>query len=236
MSHGYNREYAMREFEEHGETWIQSRLAGKFDVIFDVGSNIGEWSRMARSNHPKAKIHTFEIVPDTYRKMLNNITIDENMIPNSFGLLDKSGPVQLKHNIEFDAMSTTVMDLRLDQSVSMTGLAFTGDEYVESRGIEKIDYLKIDTEGAEGNVLRGFENTLKQGKVKMIQYEYGLVCILTKWMLIDSYRLLEPLGYKIGQLKRDHIEFRDYALIYENFNGPDYVAVHENYWNELFVQ
>ena len=236
MTHSYNHEYAFHEFSEHGESWIQSRLSGRFNVIFDVGSNIGEWSRMARQYHPNAQIHMFEIVPDTYRKMLSNIPIDEKMYPNSFGLLDRSGAVPMNHKKDYDVLSSTVLDLNLEDSIPITGLAISGDEYVESRRIDKIDYLKIDTEGAEGKVFSGFKNTLKHGKVKMIQFEYSLVCILTKWMLIDSYRLLEPLGYKLGKLNRDHIEFHDYALTYENFNGYDYVAVHENYWNELFDQ
>ena len=45
----YNREYAMSEFQQHGETWIQNRFNGQFKTIFDVGSNIGEWTRMTRS-------------------------------------------------------------------------------------------------------------------------------------------------------------------------------------------
>lgn len=233
MSHEYNTEYALKEFEEHGEIWLQQRFSGKFETIFDVGSNIGEWTKMARNYHPNATIHMFEIVPETYQKMLTNINIDEKMIPNSFGLLDKSGPVPMKHKITYDALSTIVTDLRLDESIPITGLAFSGDEYVESRRINKIDYLKIDTEGAEGKVFKGFENTLKQGKVKMLQFEYSFVCILTKWMLIDSYKFLEPLGFKLGKLCKDHIQFHDYTLLDETFKGPEYVAVHENYWNEI---
>lgn len=233
MSHEYTREYALREFEDHGESWIQRRFAGKFETIFDVGSNIGEWSRMAREHHPNATIHMFEIVPDTYQRMFKNIDVDKKMIPNSFGLLDQAGPVPMKHKTTYDSLSTIVTDLRLDESIPITGLAFTGDQYVESRRIEKIDYLKIDTEGAEGKVFKGFENTLKQGKVKMLQFEYSFVCVLTKWMLIDSYKFLEPLGFKLGRLHKDHIEFHDYTLLDENFKGPEYVAVHESYWNEM---
>lgn len=233
MSHEYTREYALQEFDEHGESWIQKRFEGRFETIFDVGCNIGEWSRMTRQYQPNADIHMFEIVPSTYQKMLSNIEIDNKMIPNSFGLLDKAGSVPMKHKTTYDSLSTIVTDLRLDESIPITGLAFTGDEYVESRQIDKIDYLKIDTEGAEGKVFKGFENTLKAGKVKMIQFEYSFVCVLTKWMLIDSYKFLEPLGFKLGRLKKDHIEFHDYTLLDENFKGPEYIAVHESYWSKL---
>jgi FkbM family methyltransferase len=231
--HIYNSEYAQHEFEQHGETWLQNRFAGKFKTIFDVGSNIGEWSKMARKYHPDATIHMFELVPETYHKMLLNTTLDSKIIPNSFGLSDETKFVKMKYKSDYDALSTTVLDLKLDSSEIRSGLTVTGDDYVKSRLIDRIDFLKIDTEGHEGRVFKGFENTLREGKVKMLQFEYSFVCVLTKWMLIDSYKFLEPLGFKLGKLNKDHIEFHDYTLLHETFAGPEYVAVHENYWNEM---
>lgn len=229
----YNTEYAQSEFLVHGETWIQSRFAGKFNTIFDVGCNIGEWTRMARSFHPNAEIHMFEIAPDTYSQMLKNIPIDNKIIPNSFGLSDTIGTVPLKYKPSYNALTTTVTDLQLDDSITIQGLTFTGDDYVESRRIQQIDYLKIDTEGAESRVFKGFEKTLRAGKIKVLQFEYGYICVLTKWLLMDSYKYLEPLGFKLGKLCNGHIEFHDYTLIHEDFKGPDYVAVHESVWKDF---
>lgn len=227
----YNREYAMNEFTQHGEVWLQEKFAGKFNTIFDVGTNIGEWSRMARSFHPNAEIHQFELSPITYRKMLSNIDIDDKMFPNSFGLSDSIGAIPFKYKSSYDAVSSSVMDLRLDDSEIMTGLVCSGDEYVKSRKIDQIDFLKIDTEGNEGNVFRGFQKTIAEGKVKIIQFEYSFVCVLTKWMLIDSYRFLTPYGYTLGKLTNGSIEFHDYSLTDENFLGPEYIAVHSSVRN-----
>lgn len=229
----YDRNYAMQEFKEHGEIWIQEKFSGQFKTVFDVGCNIGEWANMVRPYQPGAEIHMFEIVPDTYNRMLRNIQIDENMIPNSFGLLDETGPVLMKHKTTYDALSTIVTDLKLDESEMRTGLAFTGDQYVESRQIKHIDYLKLDVEGSEGKTMKGFYNTLKEGKVSILQFEYSFICVLTKWMLIDSYKFLEPLGFKLGRLKDGSIEFHDYTLIDENFKGPEYIAVHESAWGDF---
>lgn len=226
----YNTEYAQKEFELHGETWLQQRMAGQFKTIFDVGSNIGEWTRMARSHHPDADIHTFEIMPDTFRKMLNNIPLDPNIFPNSFGLSNVAGSVDLKYTPDYDAVTTSVLNLRLDGHIMRKGLTHTGDDYVASRDIKQIDYLKIDTEGAEEKVFKGFDETFKSGKIKMLQFEYGNVCILTKWLLMDSYVFLNPRGFKLGKLCNGQIEFHEYTLIHENFIGPDYVAVHEEWW------
>lgn len=224
----YNPSLAQKEFEEHGETWLQERFSGKFNTIFDVGCNIGEWTKMARKYQPQADIHMFEVMPETYRSMLSNVQTDENMHTNGFGLSNYSGTLEMKYKPSYSAVSTSVMDLRLDDSFIRHGLVMKGDDYVKSRNIKSIDYLKIDTEGAEDQVFKGFENTLKEGKIKVIQFEYGYICILTKWLLIDSYKYLTPLGFTLGRLKKGSIVFKEYALPDEDFNGPDFIAVHES--------
>lgn len=229
----YNSSLAQKEFELHGERWLQERFSGKFNTIFDVGCNIGEWTTMTRKYQPQADIHMFEVMPDTYRSMLSNVQLDKTMYPNSFGLSDYNGTLEMKYVPNYSAMSTSVMDLRLDGSVTRHGLVIKGDDYVKSRNIESIDYLKIDTEGAEDKVFKGFENTLKEGKIKVIQFEYGFVCVLTKWLLIDSYNYLTPLGYTLGRLKNGSIVFKDYALTDEDFNGPDFIAVHASVKHEF---
>ena len=47
-------------------------------------------------------------------------------------------------------------------------------------------------------------------------------------LLIDFYEHLVPLGYQVGKLHRDHVEFRPYRFNDENFFGPNYVAVHSS--------
>lgn len=230
----YNRTYAQQQFIHHGENWIQQKIKGNANIIFDVGSNIGEWTYMARSIHPDAEIHTFEIIPNTYKKLLSNIVIDNKIIPNGFGLSDVAGTLKMKHRLDYDVVSTYLKDLAVENFQWRTGLVMTGDDYVESRQINYIDYLKIDTEGAEGLVLKGFKNTLEQQKVGIIQFEYSYNCILSRWMLIDAYELLTPLGYKLGRLTKDGIQFHEYALYHETFGAglehgaPDYIAVHHS--------
>lgn len=229
----YTREHATEEFETHGERWIQERFSGKFNTIFDVGSNIGEWSRMTRKYQPQAEIHTFEVMAETYSKLLDNIEVDSKMHTNGFGLSDYNGTLEMKYKPSYSAVSTSVMDLRLDNSEIRKGLVIKGDDYMESRNIDTIDYLKIDTEGAEDKVFKGFENSFNQGKVKIIQFEYGYISILTKWLLIDSYKYLTPLGFHLGRLKNGSIEFKEYSLTDEDFNGPDFIAVHESVKHEF---
>lgn len=218
-----NREY--QEFVDHGEIWLQNKLKGKLDVIFDVGCNMGHWSTMAKYFNPDSEIHMFELSPTTYKSMITTTTIQPNVFANGFGLSDNTELLPFYNN-SYSPMATAVTQ-GSNHSLDY-GITVTGDDYVLSRKIDKIDFLKIDVEGWEGNVMKGFKSTLESKKIKIIQFEYTYMCVLTKWLLIDSYKFLEPYGYKLGKLHNGHIEFHDYGLIDETFQGPEYVAILEN--------
>jgi hypothetical protein len=48
-----------------------------------------------------------------------------------------------------------------------------------------IDLLKLDTEGAEHLVLRGFDGALARGRIAAVQFEYGRVNAVTGFLLRD---------------------------------------------------
>jgi hypothetical protein len=100
----------------------------------------------------------------------------------------------------------------------------TGDDYVSAEGLSRIDFLKIDVEGAEHLVLEGFEKTFSREAIDLVQFEYGKVSILTHFLLLDYYRLFESKGFVVGKLFPDGVDFRPYSLDHEDFIGPNFVA------------
>ena len=107
----YNEEFARREFFLTREDRLLQVLDNSLNTIFDVGSNIGEWTRMAREFHPNANIHSFEVVAATHKKQVNNIQQNDKTFLNGFGLSDFCGILPMQHNTEFDAMSSCLEEL-----------------------------------------------------------------------------------------------------------------------------
>lgn len=224
--HIYNTEYAMKEFTMAGEIDTMNKLKKyPLNMIFDVGANIGEWAKMARSYQPKAEIHSFEPVPSVFKTMVKN-TIDYDVMPNPFGLSSACEIRDMLFSADNDRLTTPCLELQREQPEVVPLVMLGGDDYCRTRRIESIDFLKIDTEGHEFQVLKGFNHMLTAGKIAVIQFEYGYANVLTKDLLIDFYKLLKPLGYSIGIQTEQGVAFRDYTLLHENFNGPNYVAVH----------
>lgn len=223
----YTTEFALDEFKSHGEYQLLEKLSPiGFNTIFDVGCNRGEWTRMTRGFHPNANIHMFEISARTYRVLLNNLPLDDKMVPNNFGLSNSFKEMPLKYVPHNDRVTTTIPDIRHDNSEWTTSVVLPGDVYLKMHDINYIDYLKIDTEGHEYEVLQGFQNILNKGHVAVIQFEYSFMNVLTKNLLIDFHRMLIPMGYIWGKISPDGIDFKEYHLWDENFQGPDYIAVH----------
>jgi hypothetical protein len=100
-----------------------------------------------------------------------------------------------------------------------------GDDFMNENNIDFIDFLKLDIEGAEYDALTGFENCIKNSKVKAIQFEYGYINITTKKLLIDFYNFFEANDYIVGKIFPKIVEFRKYNFIYEDFIGPNFIAV-----------
>jgi FkbM family methyltransferase len=78
-------------------------------------------------------------------------------------------------------------------------------DYVNEKNIQKIDFLKIDTEGYELEVVKGFEHILQ--KIKIIQFEYGGTFLDNNVKLIDIITFLKNNGFhNFSYLKPDGIE------------------------------
>jgi hypothetical protein len=99
-----------------------------------------------------------------------------------------------------------------------------GDEFLMREGVGEVDFLKLDVEGAEHLVLKGLADHLRQRSIRLIQFEYGRVNILTHFLLRDFYQLLAGYGYVTGKIYPNYVDFREYSLSDEDFMGPNYLA------------
>jgi hypothetical protein len=100
----------------------------------------------------------------------------------------------------------------------------TGDSVAAKLGVSHIDVLKIDVEGMEERVLRGFGRMFDEGRIDVVQFEYGRVSILNHFLLADAYRFFEGHGFTVGKIFPRWVDFRNYDMNDEDFAGPNYLA------------
>jgi FkbM family methyltransferase len=218
------------KFDRNGEAWLLRAMAPLSPrVVFDVGAHIGEWSQAARAALPEADIHAFELTPDTFETLRANVS-DPRVTLNPFGLSDADGTMTFKDYGDNSGGNSTVLRLVFqDRERGFTlreGQLRAGSSYCAEHGIDRIDLMKIDVEGAESMVLRGFAPLLERQAIGVIQFEYGYAAGDMHMLMRDYYDLFEGWGYVVGPLKRTGVLFRPFEYRLNDFtSGPNYVAV-----------
>jgi len=92
----------------------------------------------------------------------------------------------------------------------------------------RISLLKIDVEGLDLSVLRGFSNAISEGRVGFVQFEFTLWAAITNTQLKDFYDLLGPAGYSIGKIYPTYIDWRPYKPEQEIYVRANFAAVHKS--------
>ena len=138
-------------------------------VIFDIGANIGLISMMLQKRHQDAKFYAFEPVLPTFEKMKKNIELN-NVSPDiclfNIGFSDKCEDIEFYLPGTDEAASIQPINdsfylkksLETMQKVLCTVKKI--DTFIKKNKLEKLDFIKIDTEGNEKFVLEGAKETL----------------------------------------------------------------------------
>lgn len=222
------------DFRSNGELRVLKVLADdpRVTTLFDVGANTGEWSALAAQHLPAAVIHAFEIVPSTASAFQDRNRHLANVRLNTLGLSDRVGADRIHYAEGFSTLATCVPDFADTfhhiQTTAIEVRTTTGDAYCAEHGIARIDFLKVDVEGYEEKVLRGFSGLLARRAIRAIQFEYGYVNIANRFLLKDFYDLLIPKGFVVGKIYPTYVDFRPYRHSHEDFLGPNFLAVQQD--------
>lgn len=219
------REKSNYDHITNGERWLLAALArkGRLGTVFDVGANRGDSTASVLEVNPQATVHCFEICKPTFETLSKRFS-KGNVILNPCGLSDAPGTVEIKYCLDGDMLSSMFEVVCSDHIQMIPGKVMSGKDYCAEHGIGHIDFLKLDVEGAEHLVLKGFDDLLEPARIPVIQFEYGMVNISTKFLLRDFHELLEGRGYRVGKLFPTSVRFREYRFTDEDFRGPNYVA------------
>jgi FkbM family methyltransferase len=188
-------------------------------MIFDIGAHFGESVARFRRLFPEAVIHTFEPDSENFAALKENWAQDERVIPVNLGISSRKGTLlfhrNVKHNTSgFHPVNPDSQWLQ-DRSASfdVAPEEFTEksyevpitdlDSYAAENGITHIDFMKIDTQGHEDEVLAGAEGLLENGAVDVIETELTVGNPYTKSLqFYDLERVLIPAGFRFYAISR----------------------------------
>lgn len=224
--------------ENNGELMVQRVVlqhAKSKAVIFDVGANVGEWALACHRQDAgsKAQIYAFEPSAPTFKRLSDsvkafpNVTLVRSALSNHTGraFLQIAGELAGSNSLEISTAPTT--------STEPVEL-ITADEFCQSHNIGHIDLLKIDAEGHDMMVIEGARGLLSRKAIGVVQFEYNWRWVEPHRTLLDAFKFFEPLGYRIGKVTPNAIEFYPkWHFELETFREANYVACLPE-WTEHF--
>lgn len=154
-------------FFEEGLTKIVMEYLDDGMTFVDIGAHCGYFSLLASEIVGRTgQVHSFEPTKSTFKVLEENLGKRENAAANNVAVFSKKAELEFKDfGLRYSAFnSLTQPKLKLEKEPTykkITVKAIPLDDYVESTGICP-DFVKIDAEGAEMEILKGMQKTIEK--------------------------------------------------------------------------
>lgn len=148
----------------------------KGEVVLDMGANIGLFSAAAAA--VGCKVYAFEPIHfvaeylrKTARLYQGQIEVTEAAVCDCDGQVEFREVPEDYHDI---GGSSILVDCRPSVYKRVQVNAVTVDGFVQQNGLQRVDFIKADIEGAERNMLMGAQRTLREYAPKLAICTYHL--------------------------------------------------------------
>ncbi len=167
-------------------------------IVFDVGANVGQSAKLFLTKFPSSHIYCFEPVTDTYHLLQHNLQDTERVdcYQLAFGSSTRSGEMILQGSSDMFFLLGQSSELPSKEVRSESVTIDTLDAFCRANKIDRISFLKIDTEGGDLDVLRGAETMLGEQRIDIVQVEAGMSPTNSRHVPFQSLKdFLEGHGY-----------------------------------------
>jgi FkbM family methyltransferase len=177
-------------------------LAGITDpVIIDIGANHGDWTRGIWQALGWGQFFAYE-PQEACLSSLNDLAIPKLTIVQK-AVADQPGQMNLYSDragsglASFYKRSETYVDAPTQaELVPVT----TIDDELEAHGLDHVDFMKIDVEGAELRVLRGATHCLSVKAIHAFAFEFGSADIYSRVFFREFWDLIAGHGYYLWRI------------------------------------
>jgi FkbM family methyltransferase len=204
-------------------------------VVFDVGANAGIMSLQFAKLASLGKVYSFEPTFYAYSKFKRNLELNPELAKRIVPIQSfVSSMTSLKHGIKAYAswkVGGTIEGSRhhvhggVHKSADGIG-AMSLDDFREQNGIERLDFIKIDTDGHELDVLKGAGKIIRRFRPSII-FEIGLYAMEdTNICFSDYLNFFGSAGYSLfDACNHKEIDTKNYHKYIPSKGTVDILAI-----------
>ena len=174
--------------------FLKKKKINKFNILLDIGAHKGESIELFSKNFLIKKIISFEASPVNFELLKNKVEKNKQGYNNTEIVLENIALGAENKTVEFkqfnESSSSTIKKIdeeskyykrkfRLINFLNREQIykkiqikTFKLNDYIKKNNIKKIDFIKIDTEGYEFEVLLGLENNIQLVNIIMFEHHY----------------------------------------------------------------
>ena len=239
------RKYAFKQGKGYGASTIKEEVEAcisllniaKPKILIDIGACIGDYTKEVLKKYPNINAFLFEPQSAIQSILQTEFSHLKNVHINDCALSNKNG----RHKIYFDNPGTVLACLtkrrlqhfNINMSKSEEIITKRFDDYWKTTEFGKsdiIDYVKIDVEGHELDVLEGFGSIIDN--VRIIQFEFGGANIDTRTFFQDFWYFFTDKNYSLYRISPIGVlPIRKYTELDEFFSTTNYIAVNNKFSN-----
>jgi FkbM family methyltransferase len=210
----------------NGEYWLVRSCDG-MTTFADVGFNRGDWSRFVLSTHPTARVWAFD--PDSGAAKAAAEFADSRMQLFPVALAAASGVAEFVSFGECNPSNSLAQahhdhpasEARQTRSVRVRTL----DDWASEHALTGIDFLKVDAEGHDFDVLLGATQLFGRKQVGVAVFEYGYRWLDAGHLLVEADRFFRDHGYLLFRLFPRFLAPYTWQFRHENLLAGQFVAV-----------
>ncbi|MFA5797275.1 MAG: FkbM family methyltransferase [Candidatus Woesearchaeota archaeon] len=141
------------------------------DTVIDIGAHIGSFTLYAARFANKGKIYSFEPLPENYSILIKNIRRNniKNIATYKMAISRHTGTSYLHLYDGVHTGSSSLYERNSNKKIQIKTI--TLEKFIIENGIKQIDFIKMDCEGAEYEILFNTPEKILR-MIKKISMEY----------------------------------------------------------------
>lgn len=191
--------------EQESDIYSISKYIKNGDTVFDIGANIGAFAVYVHSLFPDSTIVCVEPMKDNFGILVKNVKSFAKV--EQVALADRNGPITIFHFGKDASACHSIYQLDCKDAVPMKVRGVTLESLLNKHNIKKIDFFKLDCQGAEYIILPAISKNIL-GQIRFIAFELHHTIAKVGAVLgkVDDYRKKTKSVY--DHLSQTHIRIQ----------------------------